>query len=1005
MRLDHKLSDIHRARQNHANQQQQQFQNQQAAQMGLTQQQMTQAQQMTQNQNQFPQGFGMPQPQQPGQAVPTPMQQQYSQQQRLGNPNDIQQQIPNGQAIQGMPRPMPQNRGQPQFAPQEHQYIVNMARHMASNLSDQDKQNLQAQVRNLNPQQIQNLQAQRVNPMEFLIRNHATKKYVEERSKRQQVGQVPPNNGAIANQGRPVSQVTVRGQSQQLPPASAPQQADPTLAPSNMDQFLGQQAEALRHQEAGQVVVPASHGQGAPPQVRGKPHPQQQGQFGTNRAPQPQNNFQPPGQPFWNTPQPPQQTLQQPSQIQAQPPTPSFTNMPVQALQQQALQGQMGGLSNSQAQRTPQQVHNMPTLNQPLDLSGQKQKDQAQRTTQPTPKSNQRSGPNDPNGPQTSAAGAQPKTGQQRPQIGLSQAQWSSLPPNIREKLLSMPEDQRKQWFAQMLQKQQQQRLQAGGNGNRTGKPDNAVQSNPQGPPAGPKGGPGVGAPASNTPVSNITQPPVMNMQYQGIQPPPQPAESRPNQPKMVPIKLTPEQGQYMDNIGFPPNIINRRSELGNVPENVQTWRQLKEFVNRNAQNLPPNSLQKVIGLQSIHFQMQQQNTNNHERAQMIQQGQQGNARFPQAGIAPMGQMVPQGNQGFRQAPPPVPGQLGIPTLPEPTAQELQGARNTLPAHMRHIRDDQLRQMIQAKRQQDFLKTPQGQQALALHQQRNNMIRPQRPDTQSNQFPAVSSEPGQVQQPPRGQDQPPHPRQQRPPQQRPPTPNAQPPKPAPGSWAGVRPDPPQTGQKGMKRNSNDDVVEVPNPKLAQQQTRPPPNPRVPQPLQVVNVMPRLTREQFASLTNDQKAQYQRRMQAVQVAAQQRAAAQQNSPNAPAKRPADPPNQNVAQIGGEKRLTQLMAEVAQSTPPRQIIPMSPQTRSVMVEKLRENTGNILARFEKSVPIFLQMSKDEDQVKQLLRIVSFHTPNSKIILTNLSDCIFFNKFKTANLPDHLIILQLA
>jgi len=1000
------LTDIHRTRQHHANQQQQQFQNQQAAQMAITQQQM-QAQQLAQNQNQFQQGFGMPQLQQTGQAVPNPMQQQFPQQQRLGNPNSMppqQQKFQNGQIVQGMPRPVPQNGGQPQFTQQEHQYILNMARQMASNLSDQDKQGLQAQVRNLSPQQLQNMQAQAHTPVEYIIRNHATRKYLEERSKRQQQsGQGPAPSST--NQGHPASQVTVRSQSQQPPPASVPQHADPTFTSGNMDQFLGQQAEALRHQEAGQVVVPASHGQGAPPQVRGTSHPQQQqqGQFGANRASQPQNNLQPQVQPFWNTPQPPQQNLQQPPPMQAQPPTPSFTNMPPQPPQQHALQGQVGGLSTNQGQRTPQQIHNMPTLNQPLDLSVQKQKDQAQRTAKPTPKPTQRSAPNASSGPQPATASAQPNSGQQKTQSGFGQGQWNSLPANVRTKLLSMPEDQRKPWLQQMLQKQQQARLQTAGNANDDVKPDNAVQSIPQVALPMVKGGQGGSAQVSSTPVANAPQPPVMgpsNIQFQGAQQPPELGEGRPAQPKMVPIKLTNEQGQYMDNLSFPPNIINRRSELGNVPENVQSWRQLKEFVHRNAQNLPPSSLQKVIGLQSIHFQMQ--NSAHQQRLQMNQQGQQPNPQFPPAGVAPVGQMVPpQGNQGNRQAPQ-VQDQFGIPNLPEPTAQDLQGARNTLPPHMRHIRDDQLGQMIQAKRQQDFLKTPQGQQALAMHQQRNNMIRAQRPDAQATQFPAGLPDPGQMQRPVRALNQPQQAGQQRPPQQQPPRPNTQPPKAAPGAWPGVRPDPSPANQKGIKRNNTDDVIEVPDPKLAQQ-TRPHlPDPKEPHPPPTVNGMPRITPEQFARLNNEQKTQLQLRMQAFQAAHQQRAALQQIGVNTPPTRAANTANQNAAPNVRNPRLHQLMDEVAQSTPPRQIIPMSPQTRTTMVEKLRESTGAMIARFEQSIPIFLQNTNDESQVKDLLRIVSSSLVSYEMMLTRLSDCIFVNRFRIRSSPNLSIIL---
>ncbi|KAK4693696.1 hypothetical protein P7C71_g3753, partial [Lecanoromycetidae sp. Uapishka_2] len=940
-----------------------------AAQMGLTQQQMTQ--QMAQNQNHFQQGFGIPQPQPSGPAVPTPMQQQFSQQQRSVNPNDMQQQVQNVQAVQGMPRPMPQTHGPPQFTQQELQYITNIARQMVHNMSEQEKQNYHAQVRNFSPQQVQNMQMQGLNPVQILIRNTATRRYLEERSKRQQQsGQVPAplRENAMATQGRPTSQVAMHAQSQQLPPASAPQQTDPNFAPGNMDQFLGQQAEALRHQAAGQDVVPASHVQGAPPQVRGTPQVQQQSQFAVNRAPQAQNNFQPHAQPFYNTPQPPQQNLQQNSQLQAQPPAPSFTNVPAQPSQQHGLQGQVGGLGNNQAQRTPQQVHNMPTLNQPLDLPGQKQKDQAQRATQPPQKPNQRNVATTSTGPQPATASSQPHSNQQRQQPNPGQAQWNNFPEPIRTKLLSMPEEHRKQWLAQMIQRQRQQ---AAGNANAATKPDTGAQPNAQVAPLGPKGNHTSNPQASNTPMPSATQQSAMgqsNLQFPGDQQPPQFRQNRAAPPKVLPIDLNIEQIQLMDNLRFPPNIMNRGSELGKLPENVQTWRQLKEHIRRNTQTLPPGSMQKVMGLQSLQFQAQF--PANQQRAHMAQQVQQGNSQLPQAGVAPVGQMVPQGNQGLRQAPPML-NSFGFSSMPETTAQDLQAVRNTLQPHMRHITDDQLSRMIKARKQQEFFKTPQGQQALAMQQQRNSVIRAQLSDTPGNQQPAPQTAPGQMPQPSRAQNQsqqPVHPQNQ---QQQPPRPTTQPPKPNQGAWAGVRPDPSQTSQKGTKRNNNnnnnnsDDVVEVPDPKLAQQQTRPPPNLKAPPPPQTTNGQPKLTQEQYNSLNPEQKAQWQRRMQALQALQRQRTLAQQNGSNAPPRTAAESAPVNTALGTRDPKFQQLWNEVAQSTPPRPIVPMSPQTRSVMVEKLK-STGNMVQRVEESVPIFLHVSKDEDRVKDLLRI---------------------------------------
>ena len=961
------MSEIHRTRQQHANQQQQQFQNHHTTQMGISQQQI-QAQQMALNQSQYLQGFGAPQPQQIGQVGAVPMQQQFTQQQRTGNPNGMQpqQQLQNGQPIQGIPRPMPQNRGQPQFTPQEQQHIMNMARQMAANLSPQDRQGLQAQVQRLTPQQHQVMQAQGINPAEHLIRNLATKKYHEERNKRQQLGgQLPiqQREGTIANQGRPASRLAVRGQGQ-LATQSAGPQVDPAFAPANTDQFLGQQAEALRHQEAGQVVVPASHGQGPPPQVRGSSHLSQPGQYGVNRATQPQTNFQIQGQAFWNNPQPPPQNLQQP-QTQSQGPALNVVNMHPQAPQQNGLHGQVGGLGNGQAHRTPQQMHNMPTLNQPLEQTGHKQKDQMPRNMQSTPKPNQRGAPAVSNQPQPTAASAQSAGTQTGIQSTLTQAQMNALPENIRAKLLTMPESQRKPWIQAMMQKQQQLQQRQQPNNNNTSnatKPGNVGQPNPQSVPNAVSGGQGINVQPPIGPVATTTQTPSMvssSAGQNGNQQPLQGGGDRPPQARVMPIRLTPEQNQYMDNLPFPPQIINRNSYLGNIPDNIQSWRQLKAFVHQSAQTLPPGSLQKVIGLQSIHFQMQ--NPAHQQRPQASFQGQSNIPQIPQTAVAPLSQMVPpQTNQGGRQTGPPGTSQFGLPNLPEPTAQELQGARNSLPPNMRSLpNDDQLRAMIRSKRQQDFLKTPQGQQALALHQRRSAMVLAQGPDAHLNSSAQLPLDTQPMQHPGRSQSH-----QQHSTQQQQPAPNSKTSRLNPGLLTGSKSDLLQGNQKGMKRISTDDVIEVPDPSLVQQ-SRLPPSSKGPELSQTGNSMPKITTEQLAKLSPEQRAQLQRRFQAFQAA--QRGSVQQNGPGAPPARTAGNFNKN-ATFNPQEKLHQLMAEVAQSPPPRQIVPMSPQTRSTMVEKLKEATGNMLARLEQSIPHFLQVYKDENKVKELLRMVS-------------------------------------
>ena len=949
--------------------QQQQFQNQQAAQMGLSQQQM-QARGIVNNQNQFQPSFGMPQSQQPGQALGVPMQQQMSQNQPLlqnGNPAEMQRAVQNSQPLQNMPRPGPPNRVQTQFTPEENLQINNLAKQMSGRLTDQDKVNLHRRLSTtLGAQQQQAMQAQGIDPITAYIRNQATTAFANERQKRLQAsGQsLPPSaNGAMPLQGRPISQ-TPLGNQQQPQPLPGTQQPDLSFGVGNLDQFVGQQQEGLRHQAAGQDVVPASNSQAAPPQMRGTPHQPPQGQFAPTRPMQPPG-FPQQSQPQWNATHSQQPNVQQAAHMPMQPPATNFANMSGQTPQQQALQGQLGGLGSNRGQRTPQQQHhNMPTLNQPMDPPNQDKDEMAQRTSQPTSKQGQRNGPNGqpamPNNPQ-------PSSSQQGQTPGPLQGQWARLPLPIRQQLQRMPDGARKQFLIEMSRKQQQQRMKAAAEAQNSGNAQSMSHQGPQ-------------APAAETAPTQGNQPQQVNnlqatssgnsagpqsggnlfgqastMQQQGSQQGP-PNSNRPLPPRMVPLPLNESQVRFMDNQPFPPTILNKNNRLGQLPESVKTWRQLKEYVQQSAQSLPPGSLQNVLGLQSIHMQQIQASTAKAQKMQALMA--QGHMQPGQTGQAPQAPSMipPQHNQ------PPATGvaPMGQFSMPQPTMQEIHAARATLPENVKGISDNQLATMIFTRRQQEFLRAnqqtlnPQQQQQMI---QRSHQLQIQRMNAQRGQLPAGQNQRGQVQQPPRDQGQQPQPIQQQ----------TQPPQPAkqPVGTQGKQTqqsrqaNASQAAQKGGKRATNDDVVEVPDPKT-QQQARPS-NARpgqIPQP----NATQQMTPEAFARLSNEQKAQVQLRMQEAQAAQRAKLGATAQ------KLTGQTPSQNSGQnMSGNPALEELINEVDRNTPQRAPVLMSPKTRSQMIEKLKGSTGNMLQRMQESLPVFLRMTKSKDQAKELLRIV--------------------------------------
>ena len=960
--------------------------------MGLLQQQMA-MQGIVNSQAQFQQGFGMPQPPQPMQAPVLPIQQQQRQMQ-AGNPMEMHQPIPGGPSVQNIPQQVLQSRQQSNFSPEDLQHINRIANQMATNMSEDDKNTLRRNVMNLPVQQRQTMAAQNVNPMDIYIRTLATRKFLEGKGliapQRGNPGLAPSASGMMVKQARPGSQVSMRPQGQQAPPSSMPQNFDPSFAAGNMDQFLGQQRDALRHQEAGQVVVPASNVQAAPPNARGTPQQNPQAQFGANRQLQNPNAFQ---QPFWNnTSQAQSQNMSQTSQLQIQSSTPNFATMPGQAPHQQALQGQLGGLNNNRGQRTPQQNHNMPTLNQPLDPPAQAQKETPQKTTQPTPKLGQRNGPNE---QQTTVTHSQPNGGQQRPQAALAlPPKYANLPPALRQQLSKLPEDKHKS-FLMKMQNIQQQRAKAAADAANTSA---APQPNQQVAPAAPmKGSQGVNNRTTPTANPSGAQPPVnpmhrLNMQPQGPQRQDPQTMVRPSQQAPAPIKpipLSDEQSRYMDQFAFPPNMLNGQSNVAKIPDSVKNWGQLKEWADRNTQNLPPGTPLKLRGLQSIQFQKQFD-----DKARMMIRNQimqsQSQVQPQQLGIAPpVPGMLPQSNQPSAQAPTAqMPNTFAMPQLPQPTPQEIQAARALLPAHAKGMNDDQLRTIIMRRRGLDFMKAAQGQQGLAQRQQiqHANMTRAQHSEAGQSQFQAGLT---QFQQPQTGQPQ--HMQNGRQPLQMSrqiSQPSGQQTKQHPASRPGIQGNAPQVNQKGVKRNSNDDVIEVPDPKLAQQQPRPP-DLKGGQPLPQPHIgLPHLTPQHIASMPPEQRARFEAHRQNLAKQAAHRTANMQSQGQALVGSREQRGAQNTAT---ELRVKQMMSEIAQNMPPRQSLPMSPSTRHQMVEKLG-HAGNMVLRMEESLPLFLTRSKSEEATKDLLRTVcSFYVFGKYFLLTRLQRQILLHQVR--------------
>ena len=942
--------------------------------MGMTPQQM-QARAAMAGQNTFPPGMSMAQPPQPGQGPGIPLQQQPTPHQRMmhdNNPMHMQQNMRGGQPAQGVTRAGPPTRGQPQFSPEDNQQIMIIMRNMLARLTEQDRIQLQAKFMALPPQQQQAMHAQGIDHVQAFVRNQATQAFLSEKQKRLQAnGQgLPPTSIPPApNQGRPMSQVPGRGQ-QYSQPSSVTQQLEPTPGVTDLDQFLGQQQEGLRHQAAGQDVVPASNGQTGPHRLRETPH-QPQGQFAPPRSIQPPN-FPSHSQPQWNGMQAQQSHMQAGGHNVVQTPVPNFTNMPGPSPQQQHLHGQLGGLGNNRGQRTPQQGHDMPTLNQPMDPPAQTKNGATQRVTQPTAKQDQT---NRSNGQMVASNNAKQNQSQQTQAMGLLPEQLAKLPPHIQQQLQQLPKEKHKAYIMHLQKLQQEQRMRAAAA--EAQNPDNAHNPRQQAPAQAtqstqPNSANHTNGFQPNFSASSTAPQPVGNafarggnqMQNQGSQQG-QTISNGLGASKMTPISLNPAQIRFMDNQPFPRHILNKSSSLAQISESIRTWGQLKEYIAHQGANiLGPNGMAQLAGIQSIHMQQIMTTTANHQRMQQAQARAQNNAQQGQTGQAPQAPpMIPP-----HLNPSPVPGAappapFPLPNLPQPTMQEVLTQRASLPEKMKNIPDNQLRVLMMRQRQQDFLKAnqqklnPQQQQLMQQQQQqmmqRNNLLRAQRMNQQQSQTPMVGNQASQVQPPPQSQNQAQQPVQQQ----------AQPPQPSkqPAKASGKQPPPNRPGQaqqanqKRSKLATTEDVFEISDPR-AQQASR------------VTDGRPGQPSQMAGASQKPSNEQMQSRMQEMQ-----RAKSSANGQRASTEAASVPPNSaGDSSFNQNARpnavLEALIAEVDQSLPHRPPVPMSPKTRGQMAEKLKDNTAQIVQKVQQSLPMFLRMdNNNREQAKELLQIV--------------------------------------
>jgi len=1017
----------------------QQSQNAQNTQMGIVQQASMQGMMPKQTQNQLQQGFPNPQLQHQMQASPLPPQLSQQQPMSLGMnmanlqaPGQLpQQQLPNTERQE----PLQTSRDDVvPFTPQENQQINLLAQRMAQGTPRADLEKIRANLQNITPEQRQQLARQNIDPLDYFLRTQAARQFRANKAKMQaqltnsqqnpgvggRVGGIPPGASAMPQQAKPRSQNAVNGQGQQIGGMNPNQTFGPSFI-GNIHQIIGQQADAQRSQDAGQLVVPASNNQGIAQQPVGgalgitqSQASQNTGKPGAARAMAP-NAMAQSQQQFMNAQQAQQEKMQQASHMRAQSQAQARANLQAKA-QQIALHGQSDTMNSHIGQVPPSQSPAMPNINRPLGPAVQQSQPQGtpqQRSQQRMPQMSQQAAH------QAQQEALQPRNAM-TPQLQTNnQTQRPPIPPNIpptiHQQMANLPDDQMRALLARWHNPPR----------NAQGQQPNSRSTMPQGPMPmqnqvpqagqqllvqGMQPGQVMSHQVMTTSNPNFPQRPPSTQQHaakgmmnqQELQ---QRSQHQQQQQREILRRqeiqrrhalqsLPPEKAQEMDDMDFPTGILNAQNNtISQVPNNVRTWGHLKAWVAQNPQIMPSGSLDKLKDLQYLHYS-NLSNPNQRKVAQHAVQAmpiQMATGSMPPnygPGLAPTAPMIPQGSQNGQaplQRPSSQPFRMpnGMPPLQQPTIQEVQNARMRLPDHLKDVTDEKVREFILRTRyRQAMTQDPnavQGQNTMPQQQSQHTLV--QRAQQQEAQQQAIQQLQGHNQLQKRQtnqfspnarqvqQQQQQRSRQPLPAQNAPDNKSGKAGKPVPqGRGCVIPPSQMSQDQKGVKRPSNDDVVEVPNPNLPQPQRVPQPKLESTQPERRPPIFGS-TVEQLALMPPQQRAQIEARWREQTTQKAKTASLQHVNQLGQAPINEDPletDRQKQDRDRKDARLKQIMREVQQSNPKRQPIDMSPEVKAIMTQKLRD-AKDMVHRMEQSLPMFFRMFTDEMRTRELITTV--------------------------------------
>ncbi|KAK7183250.1 hypothetical protein DPSP01_011806 [Paraphaeosphaeria sporulosa] len=878
-----------------------------AAQMGM----MGQANPQNPGQNtsqQVGQGFPNPQLRQQMQASTIPMSQSQSQMGaqggNMGNPT----QAPNNPQ---------QNMQQGQQAPQQQNIIIGrLTQRLMDQARPEIREQFQNEVNNWPADKKQQLLNRGINPLLFRFRQQAENMLKNGKISRDLLL-------ALQNQGQPNQMQQGQMQNQQMNAGQRQpgQQFD-------FNALANQQSEAMRVQDQGQQVVPASNNN-------------------SNVAAQ-MGNF-PPGQPQ-NAAMASRQAAQaaafqnananmnmQRQAAQAQADARVRQQMQQQSLQQQMgtpnLHGQPGGLNRPLGTPNP---NAMSMLNRPMVPPGQpnpstpQQRPQA-HVPQMTPQAQAQVDPSQitqlmreaqQRAQQAAGVQGQPLTEQSRMQLIPAE-----LDPMVKQQLLKVPEPQFRHILGQYMASARQRSMMNGafpGGQPPNGQPNLMMNPGQNMPMGGMANGLMNAQNIANMRPGGLGQPMPGAMGGQQMPIGQRPGQL-PHQARLLHAQQTLQQNpgiiSMTDNRIFPPSALNAQIRQI-LPPDVKTWAQLKNWTQQNPNLTPGVDSQKLLLLQVLHFQ------------DLMKQSQQGGmpGQRPQQPPNGMGPIAPPAQMTPGAVPNRTPQQQ--PNMPnlgpvQVTPQEMQAWRQRLPPQQANATDDQLRNFIM----QQKLNARRQQQAsmLTLQQtQQRNQGQPQAPmvgqGAQATRPPSVQAQAGQAAPPAKPAGQPAQPT----------LPNTQ------GNM-----------NKGIKR---------PNEDGADAGTGAQPANAAPQ----APAMVPSGSQQGAGLTQEQMSKMDVRQQAQMRANLMKA---QDASNKQAQPPRLPSQEELAaklrEPDRERKFKMMIQQEESKLPKAQVQPISPDVRATLQQTIKEKLPHI-KKVEQALRIFL-ISYESPESENLARTV--------------------------------------